>query len=73
MNTFDKLDLSSLGLDFFGDFQGSNDDGDEDTLLAQSTKDSREYVRKMYIGYYWPFHREVCFASSNHNLSHNLL
>lgn len=48
MNTFDELDLSSLDLDFLEELQGSDDDGDEDIMLAQSTKDRREHVKKIW-------------------------
>lgn len=47
MNKFNKLDISSLNLDFLEEFQDGNDDGDEDMLLAQSTKDRREHLRKI--------------------------
>lgn len=60
MNTFDELDLSSPDLDFLGGFQGSDDDGDEDTLLAQSTKDSREQVRKI-----WYRSVSICLPASS--------
>ncbi|KAI3400990.1 hypothetical protein diail_1198 [Diaporthe ilicicola] len=33
---------------FLAESEGSDDDGDEDTLLAQSTKDRRDHVRKIW-------------------------
>lgn len=48
MDAFDKLDLSSLDLEFLEEFQASDDDEDGDPLLTQSTKGSREHVRKIW-------------------------
>ncbi|KAL2289652.1 hypothetical protein FJTKL_01892 [Diaporthe vaccinii] len=52
MITFDKLDLSSLDLEFLEEFQGSDDDEDGDPLLAQSTKGTREHLRKIWYRFW---------------------